>query len=152
MKSNRSVPSRAAFALVLALGLAACDNPVAREDHVEPAGVQVLQGGQVIAETHGDHTHGRITVRAGEESPHLTVRFVDDADRPVELGSGYYLAVAVADAAVAAWEQDTPGEFGGHVHGRAAGTTTVRFRLMHGRVGGGHADFESLPFRVEVTP
>ena len=62
-----------------------------------------------------------------------------------------YLEVDVADEAVAEFEQDTPGEFGGHAHGVAVGVTTMTFKLMHGAVGSGHSDFTAAAIRVEVV-
>jgi hypothetical protein len=47
--------------------------------------------------------------------------------------------VEVEDESIAEFEQDTPGEFGGHLHGLQVGSTTLTFFLMHGAVGSGHA-------------
>ena len=62
----------------------------------------------------------------------------------------FHLQVEVADESIAEFEQDTPGEFGGHLHGEAAGETEVVFSLMHGPVGAGHADFVTEPLGVHV--
>ena len=53
---------------------------------------------------------------------------------------GADLGLRVEDPTIAEFEQDTPGEFGGHLHGEAVGETDVRFMLMHGAIGSGHAD------------
>ena len=69
----------------------------------------------------------------------------------VTLDDDYYLEVEVGSASVAEFEQDTPGEFGGHLHGKGVGTTTLVFKLMHGSVGSGHADFVTTSLSVEVN-
>ena len=46
--------------------------------------------------------------------------------------------------------QDDPGGFAFHFLGGAAGETGFVFRLMHGALGSGHADFSTEPLRVRV--
>lgn len=62
----------------------------------------------------------------GEETGHITVEFLDEDGDVVELhAEDFYLEVDVDDDGIAAFEQDSPGEFGGHVHGGAEGSTMM---------------------------
>lgn len=143
-----------ALSLAGAVSVAACgDDPTGVDDHAEPEGIVLRLSGQVVASYDGDSGSwtGELTVRAGQETAHFDVVFVDHDGDPVELEDDTYLEVDIANEAVAGWEQDTPGEFGGHLHGEAVGNTTAVFKLMHGSVGSGHADFVSAPVTVRVT-
>ena len=139
----------AAFALVLA----ACESTeVEEEEHAEPEGVELIMGGQVIASYDG-HTQswtGELEVDEGEETPHITVRFVDHDGDAIPIDDDLYLEVDIEDESIAEFEQDTPGEFGGHLHGHMEGETDVTFMLMHGAVGSGHADFVTAPVHAHV--
>lgn len=142
--------------LLLALFVAACgDDPTGMDDddHAEPDGVQLVLSGQTVATYDGDDQEwtGGLTVSVGEETAHIGVRFVDHDGDPIPIDDDMYLEVVVVDEAIAEFEQDTPGEFGGHLHGVDVGETGVRFRLMHGAVGSGHADFETTAVTATVT-
>ena len=78
------------------------------------------------------------------------MQFVDHDGHAVTVGDDFYLRVDVANESIAEFEQDTPGEFGGHLHGVAEGDTELTFSLMHGAVGSGHADFVTAPLHVHV--
>ena len=80
----------------------------------------------------------------------MDIRMVDHDGVQVELESDHYLEVDVEDESIAEFEQDTPGEFGGHLHGVAVGETDVVFKLMHGAVGSGHADFVTAAVHAHV--
>jgi len=144
-----------ALVLVGAVGVAACsDDPTGLDDHADDVeGIALVLSGAVIATFDGDTRTwtGQLTVAAGQETAHIDVRLLDHDGDPVTLSNEYYLDVVIANEAVAEWEQDTPGEFGGHLHGVAAGQTTAVFRLMHGAVGSGHADFETTAVVVRVN-
>ncbi len=141
------------------LVLAACgdDGPMDpeddHEDHAEEVeGVILSLSGQPIAAYNGETGQwtGELEVEPGEETAHIQVVFVDHNAQAVALDDDFYLLVEVEDASVAEFEQDTPGEFGGHLHGVAEGDTDVTFSLMHGAVGSGHADFVTAPLHVHV--
>lgn len=138
-------------ALVLVLG--ACSDPMEPDDdHAEAEGVELILGGSVIASYDG-HTRtwtGELEVDEGEETAHITVRFVDHDGDPIQLDDDFYLEVDIEDESIAEFEQDTPGEFGGHLHGHMEGETDVTFKLMHGQVGSGHADFVTEPVHAHV--
>ena len=76
--------------------------------------------------------------------------FVDHDGNAVDLEDDTYLEVDVEDTSIAEWKQDRPGEFGGHLHGHMVGETDVSFKLMHGQVGSGHADFVTRPVHAHV--
>jgi len=149
--SYRNLPF--AVLAAVALILAACESATEPEgEHYEPEGVELVLGGQVIASYDG-HTQtwtGELEVDEGEETPHISVRFVDHDGDPIPLGDDTYLQVDIEDESIAEFEQDTPGEFGGHLHGHMAGETDVTFMLMHGAVGSGHADFVTTPVHAHV--
>jgi len=123
------------------------------EDHAgEVEGVVLSLSGQTFASYDGETGRwtGEMEVEAGEETSHIAVVFVDHNQQMVALDADYYLQVDVADESIAEFEQDTPGEFGGHLHGVAAGETEVTFSLMHGAIGSGHADFVTAPVHAHV--
>ena len=139
------------------LVLAACggDDPMEpdHDDHAgEVEGVTLSLSGQTVASYDGDSGSwtGELEVEPGEETAHIGVQFVDHDGLAVSLDDDFYLQVDVANESIAEFEQDTPGEFGGHLHGVAEGDTEVTFSLMHGAVGSGHADFVTAPLHVHV--
>lgn len=144
------------FALLSAgiLALSACDSATEpEEDHAEDVeGVILVLSGQTIASYDGETGEwtGELEVEPGEETAHIAVRFVDHNGDVVQLGDDFYLEVNVEDESIAEFEQDTPGEFGGHLHGHAEGDTDISFSLMHGSVGSGHADFVTQPLHIHV--
>lgn len=145
-----------ALTLAGAVGLGACsDDPVGLDDdHEEDVeGLELVLNGQVIASYDGDDRTwtGELDVAEGEETAHITVRFVDHDGNEVAPEDDTYLEVDITDETIAEFEQDTPGEFGGHVHGIAAGETEAVFKLMHGEVGSGHADFETTAVHIHVN-
>ena len=111
-----------------------------------------MLSGAVIASYDGDTQSwtGELDVEVGEETAHMDVQFVDHDGDQVTLDSDFYLEVEVENEAIAEFEQDTPGEFGGHLHGVSEGETDVVFKLMHGTVGSGHADFVTTGVHAHV--
>jgi len=110
------------FALLSAgiLALSACESATEpEENHAEDVeGVILVLSGQTIATYDGETGTwtGELEVEPGEETAHITVRFVDHDGDAVQLGDDFYLEVEVEDESIAEFEQDTPGEFGGHLH------------------------------------
>ena len=149
---------RKPFALTLAatFALAACDDSGTGldEDHGgDIEGIELVLSGATIAtyDAAGRTWTGEMEVQVGNETAHIDVVFVDADGDPVTLDSDFYLEVEVANTAVAEFEQDTPGEFGGHLKGVAVGETDVVFKLMHGAVGSGHADFVTAAVHAHVV-
>ena len=137
------------------LVLSACGDGTTEpaDDHGEEVeGVVLLLSGQNIAsyDGHDGEWTGELEVEPGEETAHIAVQFVDHDGVEVMLDDDFYLEVSVADESIAEFEQDTPGEFGGHLHGGAEGDTEITFSLMHGAVGSGHADFVTAPLELHV--
>lgn len=153
MKKQSCWNSFFAWAAVLVLTLAGCESMTEHEEeHAEPEGVELVMSGAVIASYDGDTQSwtGELEVGTGEETPHISVRFVDHDGDPIPLDDELYLEVDVEDESIAEFEQDTPGEFGGHLHGHREGETDVTFKLMHGAVGSGHPDFVTAPVHAHV--
>ncbi|MEQ9568739.1 MAG: hypothetical protein RLN75_01000 [Longimicrobiales bacterium] len=144
------------LALTGVLALGACDDdPVGNEDeHQEPVGLVISTGGVDLVTVNGATVTGSLSVDAGQETAHLDVAFLDeDGDRFTPEDADEWLRVTIANPAVAEWEQDEPGEFGGHLHGESAGTTTAVFDLMHGAVNSSsaHPDYTSPPVPVVIN-
>ncbi len=153
MKKSKYYNVLAAVAVVFALAAAACtESMTEQEQHPEAEGVQLIMSGNVIASYDGETQSwtGELEVDVGEETPHIRVVFVDHEGNAVELEADTYLEVGIEDESIAEFEQDTPGEFGGHLHGVSEGETDVTFMLMHGAVGSGHADFVTTPVHAHV--
>ena len=116
-------------------------------------GVQLVLRTDTIAVYDGDTEMWSDTVEVSVGlGGHIDVKFVDHDGDAVELGDDYYLEVESEDTSIANYLQDTPGGFAIHIRGVAEGETGMVFRLMHGAVGAGHADFETEPLRVRVRP
>ena len=141
-------------ALLLPFVVVACSDTTGLEENhgEEIEGVQIWLSGAMIASYDGDTGSwtGELEVHEGEETAHMDIRMVDHDGVEVELEADHYLEVDVEDESIAEFEQDTPGEFGGHLHGVAVGETDVVFKLMHGAVGSGHADFITAAVHAHV--
>lgn len=141
--------------MVAAFAVAACDDSTGPEhehgDEVE--GVRLVLSGATIATYDGETSTwtGEMEVQVGTETAHIDVQFINHDGDVVALDADFYLEVEVEDETIAEFEQDTPGEFGGHLHGVALGETDVVFRLMHGAVGSGHADFVTTAVHAHVV-
>jgi len=141
-------------ALLLPFVVVACSDTTGLEENhgEEIEGVQIWLSDAMIASYDGDTGSwtGELEVHEGEETAHMDIRMVDHDGVEVELEADHYLEVDVEDESIAEFEQDTPGEFGGHLHGVAVGETDVVFKLMHGAVGSGHADFVTAAVHAHV--
>lgn len=124
---------------MVALLFAACNNPVDREDHVEPVGLIIRAGDTQVVAASLAGAQGSIRV-TGMISPLYTVSFVDINGNVIDPGTEYHLVVQSENSAVAVWQASRPGAFTGTVAGKSAGSTTLRFSWVHGPVGGGHPD------------
>lgn len=143
-----------ALTLVAAVGVAACgDDVTGVDEHGDAAGVELVMNGAVIASfSFATNTWtGEMEVDEGAETPHIDVNFVDADGDVIVYDSDFYLEVDVEDESIAEFEQDTPGEFGGHLHGVSAGETDVAFKLMHGAIGSGHEDLVTAAVHAHVN-
>lgn len=136
----------AVAALVSALALAACGTEPG-EEHPEAVKVELRESGQVIASYVAEtgRWSAELEVDEGEETAHISVRFLDKDDKVID-GDDVSLKVEVEDESIAEFEQDTPGEFGGHLHGKSEGETDVTFILLHND----HEEFKTAPVHAHV--
>lgn len=139
----------------LALAAGACSDSTGPDDdgHTEPAGLAAELGGETVASVNtAREVTGGFTIAAGDETDHIHVHFIDEDGEEIDIDeSEYYLAIEVDDEDVVEVEQHVPGEFELHLIGVAAGTTNVRFKLMHGQYPDGHSDYTSPNIPVTVT-
>jgi hypothetical protein len=151
-----SINFRASLAmLVVGLALGACENPVTPEHHEEPEGLVIRAGSteliRVVGALGAGVVTGELAVAAGQQTPELTVTFIDEHGDDLAFDDEYSLDVASTSSATATW-QGTPAEgFTGLVAGHAAGGTTLVFQLYHGPVGTGHAEGGAYVVPVTVT-
>lgn len=131
-------------AMVCALALAACGtDPM--EEHHEAVKVELVLSGRAEATytaSTGTWT-GELEVDEGEETVHITVRFLDEDDEVIG-GDDVSMKVEVEDESIAEWEEE--GEFGGHLLGKSEGETGVTFILMHND----HEEFKTKPVHAHV--
>ena len=140
------------LATLIAVGgaLAACsdEDPMGPEEHVEPATAEVyVRGGSTrLADTHGDHWHGSVSMNVGDEQE-LDVRFLDADGDVIPLDDEHTVRAEIVAgqpigiASVAA--------HGDHLQltALAPGETRIVIHLWHD----GHADWSTPPLRVAVT-
>jgi hypothetical protein len=148
----------AATAMVLAFVVTACQNPVSTSDHLRPHTMEVLEGGTVVltaeAATQAGQPSvvaGALSVRAGQQTAPLTVRFVTRGGSVITPPSDYWLRVTPNNPGVATWQRASEAEFGGRLAGHAPGTVLLTFDWMHGAVGRGHED-ETFVISTTVQP
>lgn len=133
--------------------LAACDNPVDKDDHEdEIVGVEVTtMSGTVLAAyasnawqiPGGDALH----LHLGEEEEVRIFFIASDGDRVQFPPSGaeHTLRVVIADPSIAAFEAHSDH---GHFEGLAVGETRAEIQVYHGT----HADFRTNPgLPIEVV-
>ncbi len=141
------------FVLAGVLLFSAC-NPTGNDEqgHDEPFGLVLLQSGIEIAKQQNgviSYASGSsISVPLGDETPLITLRFLDeDGDSFVPEDQQYSLLWAIDNENVLeVHTHDGDGKWAFHLEGASVGTTTIRFSLMHD----GHTDFQSLPFTTRV--
>lgn len=148
MRSNPHGRKLLALGVASSLVLAGCsDDPVDVHVDEEIERVELVISGLTVASWDVETMSwtGALNVDVGTETAHIDVVFLSHDGDEIVFDPDHYLDVEVADQAIAEFEQDTPGEFGGHLHGVQVGTTTVTFFLMHGAIGSGHQDFQTNP-------
>jgi len=142
-------------AVALATLIFGCDkdNPVdddTHSEHAEAVGLVITQNSSEIVRYESGTVTGKITVKAGAETPLLFVQFIDEHDGDLFTPDieHHSLAFTVSNAAIAEAIQtakDGLGKF--YIQGKTAGNTTVEIKILHED----HADFVSAPIPVEVT-
>jgi hypothetical protein len=146
----------AALPIVLAAGLVSCsDDPVAPEEHLDPAGFAIeLDGTEVLRYEEGQAQNPSLALAAGTTYEAVVV-FLDDDGDPLpheEHAAGEEeetLRVDIVNGVILVWqgeeheegEEEEVLEFHGELTAVAVGATTFRICLLHED----HCDFES-PF------
>jgi hypothetical protein len=130
-----------ALMLLISSGLAACDNPVEREeDHT--IGLIVFQGQQEVARINieaNPAVTGRIQV-APNTSETFRVVALQEGGSQIPISGEYSLSVAVPETAIASATLQGADQI--IVSGKARGTTALDLTLLHE----GHPDFNrSIP-------
>ena len=92
------------------------------------------------------------SLRLTKESLEKIVQNVDEDGDVIDFSDepDMYLEIDVEDETIAEAEQDSDGEFGFHLHGKAVGETDFVFKLMHGEFGSGHSDFTTAAVHAHV--
>jgi hypothetical protein len=144
----RTIHRRGATVLTLGvvLTLGACDeDPVSADgDHVDPVGIVVVSGTVDLVTVTGLNIIGAFIVEEGGQTDPLAIEFIDaQGHRFVPDEPDEWLRVTVTHPDKAQWVPDAPGAWAGTIRGLLAGTTTVRFELMHGAIDSqaSHPDF-----------
>jgi hypothetical protein len=142
-------------ALSLSIIIFGCDkdNPVDEDnhgEHAEAVGLVISQSGAEIVRYENGTVTGKISVAAGEETPLLSVKFIDEHDSELFTPEGEHhsLGWTIADESIAEVEKhEEDGEWMFHIKGKITGNTTIEIKIMHED----HADFVSAPIPIEVT-
>lgn len=138
------------FALAGAVGLGACgDDPVGIDEELDHGveRIQLILNSQILAEFDGSSWGGALDVTEGTSTDHIDVTLIDHDGDVVPPSSGIHLEVDIPNQGVARWEQDSAGEFGGHLNGVAAGETEAVFKLMRG----GEEAYRTTAIDVDVN-
>jgi hypothetical protein len=101
----------------------------------------------VLADTHGEHWHGSLTLYVGASHTSVGVRWLDENDEAIDVDYNHYLFAAALDTGAPALV--TFDFHGDHLHiipGEDEGTTAVVFSLEHD----GEAVYTSPPIVVNV--
>ena len=143
LKIMHSRLSRLAVA-VLALGMAACANPVGEEHEDHAVGFVVLNAqNQEVARFSGSAVTGQLTVARNSPATFTVAAIAEDGDRITIDGEEFELRVSVTGGVASAVVQNQNQVL---VTGTQVGTTELRIILMHE----GHEEFNQ-PFVVVVS-
>jgi hypothetical protein len=143
--------------VVLVAGITSCDNPAdstTTSEHVRGVGVVISSSGVTVVRYERDEeVQGHLEATAGELSDHLDFELIgDDGSVFMPSTDTHSLQFEIADTTlVTTWQHaDEQGGFEFHLDGKAAGETTIIFRVFHED----HADFTSkaIPVIVNAAP
>ncbi len=135
------------------IGCSDDNNPVKESDtdhdHAEAVGCIISSSVVELARYEKGAVTGQLQVKAGEETPLLSIVFIaEDGDvfQPEE--NHYKLAWDFSASDIAEIEQhDEDGRWRFHLKGKNAGNTDITFKVLHGD----HADFVAKPIPVQVV-
>ncbi len=139
-------------ALVITLLLAGCSNPASSDDeehHEEATGAVFKMNGEELVRYEGGQVSGSIAINEGEETPLITIYFLDKEGHEFQPADAEYsLQWKDIDTAIAEVEQhDEDGKWRFHIRGISQGNTTVTFQLFHGE----HSDFDITNVSINVN-
>lgn len=142
------------LALIFVTSCSKDSNPVADDDHsdhdhAEAVGCVISSSGLELARYEEGTVTGQITVKVGEDTPLLSIRFIaEDGDLFQPEEDHYVLDWEFSEADIAELEQQDEDErWLFHIHGESEGATNVTFKINHDD----HADFVAQPIPVVVT-
>lgn len=139
-----------------AAATSACgDDPVEEEEHAEVDGIQLVSGGRTLASFDGDEqawSLDELEIGAPTLIEVLCVHHGEDEgeDCRHDDDDELYLEVEVDNPSVATFEPNESADFRVLATGVAEGHATVVFRIMHGALGSGHADFVTTGLEIHV--
>lgn len=137
--------------LLTALTLAGCNNPADtdEEEHEEAVGAVFMMNDEEIIRYENQEATGSIEVTEGEETPPITVYFLDeDGDEFQPDEPEYSLSWRDIDNSIAEIEQqEEDDKWSFRVQGNMQGSTGVIFELDHN----GHPDFEIHDITIQVN-
>lgn len=145
----------AVILLIISLFFGCDDNPVddnhdEENDHTEAVGLIILDSGNEIVRYENGMISGIINVKVNEETPLLSVKFIDDHDGDLFTPEDdhYNFDWTISNESIAEVEQHAEdGKWKFHIKGKSVGATTIEIKILHGD----HADFVSLPIAIAVT-
>lgn len=145
---------------VVALAIAACDDPTDIEGHVDAEGLAIVSGTTELYRYMLDEgAPSLLTLPVGTHDVAIVLLDHDGQPLPHEGGEDEEeLVVTIADESILTWtpEAEVPGEvheteeFHGELNALTAGSTTMEVCVLHA----GHCDFrtpEGTPIPVTVT-
>ncbi|MEO1023343.1 MAG: hypothetical protein AAFW89_12440 [Bacteroidota bacterium] len=142
----------AVITLFAALSFTACDNSSDDDDHehADAEGFVLRMNGQdVVTQLPDADVTGGFTIAAGEETPLITIQFIDhDGDFFQPEGDEYSLRATFSTPEIAEFEQhEEDGTWSFHIHAEAVGTTNMTLQLYHND----HSDFDTQEIAITVT-
>jgi hypothetical protein len=136
--------------VLLVVSLAACKNPVERDDdHAEAEGLVLRMNGVDIVTVKEGRVTGGISVKVETETDHIEIYFLNPhGERFKPTGDSYSLGWAMTDQTIADVKQEPGKKWEIHIRGKKVGQTMLELRLLHA----GHVDFRTPQIPVTVTP
>lgn len=141
---------------IVVVGMSSCsDNPASTtpaQEHVEAFGLVIYNSGAEVVRYEKGIVTGEIEVAEGEDTPLLTVRFLDEKGNVIAsdklADKAFSLQWVVANTAIADVERhESDGKWNFHIAGKTEGQTSIKIQLLHND----HPDFTSkeIPIHVE---
>lgn len=139
------------FAILVTGLFAACSNSTSsdHDHHAEAEGFILTMSGQVVVQQlPGQTLTGEFELEPGEETPLITIAFLDDdGDQFVPEGDEYSLKATFDDEGIVEFEQHAgDGKWSFHLHAEAVGHTDMTLQLFHND----HSDFNTQKIHVHV--